>query len=75
MLKIKKNKVKELAKYGFLQNDSKLFDRYLYINKCNTIQNRIFVYKDLHLRFGNINQKVLNTLYDMIQDGIVEKVE
>ena len=76
MLKIKRNiNFREIEKLGFVYCDYSLFPNILYINQCNTPQNRIFIYKDLHLRFGNINKNVLDTLYDLIKADLVEKVE
>lgn len=69
---IKKDKLLLLENYGFIRNDSSLFGEYLYINRCETIQNRIFVYKDLHLGFGNINSSTLNVIYNLIKDNILE---
>lgn len=76
MLKIRKNiSFETLKEYGFVKVDSYLFNRYLYVNRCKTIQNRIYVYQDLHIAFGNINKTVLDTLYDLIKDNIIEKVD
>lgn len=69
---IKEGKLNQLEKYGFIKNDSNLFSDYLYINRCETIQNRIFVYKDLHLGFGNINSSTLKVIYDLIKDDVLE---
>lgn len=71
-LYVKKDKINNLQDYGFIKNDSNLFKDYIYINTCNTIQNRIFIHQDLHLSFGNINKLVLRTLYYMIKDNILE---
>ena len=72
---IKKDKLNQLEKYGFIKNDSSLFKEYLYINKCGTIQNRLYVYRDLRLRYGNINSATLKVLYDLIKDNILEYEE
>jgi hypothetical protein len=72
---IKKDKLSQLEKYGFIKNDSSLFSDYLYVNRCETIQNRIYVHKDLHLSFGNINSSTLNVIYKLIKENILESIE
>lgn len=72
---VKSDKLKELEKYGFIKNHSSLFKEYLYVNRCETIQNRIFVYTDLHLSFGNINSSTLSVIFDLIKDDIIRKEE
>lgn len=68
---VRKNKIDQLEKYGFYKNTSYLWNNYTYISTCNTFQNRIFVCKDLHMQFNNINSNVLKIIYDMIKDDII----
>ena len=63
-----------VEKYGFEKNDSNLFKDYLYVNKCGTIQNRIYIHQDLHLSFGNINSSTLSVIFDLIKNDIIYKI-
>lgn len=75
MLKIKDNvELKELEKYGFKKEY--IVDSWAYILNytMNLYEENMFVWLDnRHIQVNGI--KLLSTLFDMIQDGIVEKVE
>ena len=81
MLKIKQDiKIKELYKYGFKRT---LTTRLLLKNVCDD-KKRIYISYTIDtktriidiMRYDKkVNIGIDNTLYDMIQDGIVEKVE
>jgi len=77
MLKIKDNiDLKELEKYGFekLARES-CCNRYAYIYDCNgKTTTKLVVHKDKTIRIVNFNSKVVNLIYDLIKDGLVEKV-
>ena len=77
MLKIKDNvDLKELDKYGFEYcGGTRWLEKYSYVSRCGTTTNRIWVRQDRILSFNNTTNKVLNVLYDLINDGLVEKVE
>lgn len=78
MLKIKNNiELKELEKFGFCYDDEK--GHYLFCErnisgisyiKINTWNRKIFMRKDREQ-----DKLVLTVLYDLIQAGLVEKVE
>lgn len=77
MLKIKDNvDLKELEKYGFYDNSYGYTNRrYSYISRSGTYVNRIFIHKDRHIAFNNPTIKCLDLLYDLIQAGLVEKID
>lgn len=70
---INKDKLDLLEKYGFMKINDGLFPRFLYIANCGTIQNRIFVYKDLSLHFNNIDSRTLSVIYDLIKNDVIRK--
>ena len=77
MLKIKDNvDLKELEKYGF--NNKYYVDEYVYSKELiigTHYKEEIVVWvKDREIQVAN-SIRILNTLYDLIKDGIVEKVE
>ena len=73
MLKIKDNvDLKELEKYGFdLEQTKDEFDQIW------AFDSNLFFYKDSKSIMipWNEQEKCLDTLYDLIKDGLVEKVE
>ena len=78
MLKIKDNvDLKELEKYGFenITRESFIAKHYCYVSECGTNTFRILVKNNRTLSFNCPTNKVLNTLYDLIQAGLVEKAE
>lgn len=79
MLKIRENiDLKELEKYGFVKNDHfDLFTRYEYKPDSVTC-----LYVDEYTNitifptyYDKLNIKIMEKLYDLIKDGLVEKVE
>ena len=76
MLKIKDNvDLKELEKYGFYDNKYSFANKnYSHISTCGEVVNRMLIHKDRHIRFNNPTIKCLDGLYDLIKDGLVEKV-
>lgn len=72
---VREQLLNNIEKYGFKKNDSNLFRDYLYVNTCETIQNRIYIHQDLHLSFGNINSSTLSVIFDLIKNDIIYKVE
>ena len=73
MLKIKDNvDLKELEKYGFDLEQTKDKDDLIWGFDSN-----LLFYKDSRIIIlpWNKQDKALNTLYDLIQAGLVEKVE
>ena len=70
---INKDKLLLLENYGFVRNDSGLFPRFLYIADCGTIQNRIFVYKDLSVHFNTIDSRTLSVICDLYKDDIIRR--
>ena len=73
MLKIKDNvDLKELEKYGFDLEQTKDKDDLIWGFDSN-----LLFYKDSRIIIlpWNKQDKALNTLYDLIQTGLVEKVE
>lgn len=78
MLKIKDEiDLKLLENYGFVSLDNcKCFNNYSYVNNCGTGTNRIWVNKKFrHLSINNPSGKVLNVIYDLIIDGLVERYD
>lgn len=78
MLTIKDNvDLKQLEKYGFNKwIRERCCNCYAYVYDCNgKSTNKLIVRKDKTIRIVNINNEVVNLIYDMIQNGIVEKVE
>ena len=77
MLKIKDNvDLKELEKYGFYCNQCRFTNKnYSYISRCNSYVNKLFVHDDRHLSFNNPSFEVYDVLFDMISDGLIEKVK
>ena len=77
MLKIKDNvDLKELDKYGFEYcGGTRWLRKYSHTSRCGTTTYRIWIKQDRVLSFNNPTNKVLNVLYDLIKDGLVEKVE
>ena len=72
MLKIKDDvDLKELEKFGFRYDDR--FERYLLMNKYYKSVIDIIVQKNRLLILGTLER--LGTLFDLIQAGLVEKVE
>ena len=72
MLKIKNEvNLKELEKFGFRYDD--IFERYLLMNKYYKSVIDIIVQKNRLLILGTLER--LGTLFDLIQAGLVEKVE
>lgn len=77
MLKIKDNvDLKKLEKYGFESVDRNRFlNKYSYTSNCGTITYRIWVHKeDRCLSIHNATNAVFDVLYNLIKDGLVEKV-
>lgn len=76
MLKIKDNvDLKELEKYGFKKN-SNFPDGWAMVKtykKGNYYQEDIYVWNDKIIQVNAIG--ILDTLYDLIKDGLVEKVD
>ena len=73
MLKIKDNiDLKELEKYGFNLYDerSNLYDKQLTENEEINIYN-----KEINIALDGWETNKLDTLYDLIKDELVEKVE
>lgn len=62
---------KDFLDAGFIKNDSCLF-KYLYIHKCGTKQNRIYVLPDYSLKFGNIDRNVLKIFYLLTYYGDID---
>lgn len=81
MLKIKDDvDLKELEKFGFKENQGK----YVKWEKCEWISEAIYVYKETKEILIYLDdeyykcccgENVLNILFDLIQAGLVEKVE
>lgn len=77
MLKIKDNvDLKELEKYGFEKwTRESCCNRYAYIYDCDgKTTTKLVIHKDKTIRIVNFNSKVVNLIYDLIKDGLVEKV-
>ena len=75
MLRIKDNvDLKELEKYGFIFFDH---DSLWYSYYYNPEENIKINYSDKELDFylSNMTESTINTLYDLIKDGLVEKVK
>ena len=85
MLKVKENKLKELVNYGFAMcEDNWRGHKYswkrefgngyyeLYVAR----DNRLSFYSEAYATFGSltIRNKMQDKLYDLINDGIVEKI-
>lgn len=77
MLKIKDDiNLRVLLSYGFEYcGGTSWLKKYSYVSSCGTITNRIWVRQDRILSFNNPTNKVFNVLYDLIKDGLVEKVD
>lgn len=78
MLKIVDNvDLKELEKYGFDKwTRENCCNKYAYIYDCkgkSTI--KLVVHLDKTIRIVNFNSEVVNLIYDLIKDRLVEKVE
>ncbi len=78
MLKIKDNvDLKELEKFGF-RLDYYVTDK-VYVKELKKglfyKEYIIIWFKDKEIQISNNGQILLNTLYDLIQAGLVEKVE
>ena len=78
MLKIKDNvDLKELEKYGFDKwTRENCCNKYAYTYDCkgkSTI--KLVVHLDKTIRIVNFNSEVVNLIYDLIKDALVEKVE
>ena len=77
MLKIKDNvDLKELEKYGFEKwTRESCCNRYAYIYDCNGKKTiKLVIHIDKTIRIVNFNSEVVNLIYDLIKDGLVEKV-
>lgn len=76
MLKVKDNvDLKELEKYGFKRN-SNFPDGWAMVKtykKGRYYQEDIYVWNDRKIQVNAID--ILNTLYDLIKDGLVVKVD
>lgn len=83
MLKIKDDvDLKELEKFGFEDDDERGFLEYyigntqvLRINKWNRLISIIQLIISQSGEKRKVAKEILNTLYDLIQAGLVEKVE
>lgn len=77
MLKIKDNiDLKELEKYGFeqrLANWHYELDRDYYVVTIDIVDREIYIGNDYY--DNDYETKIPNTLYDLIKDGLVEKVD
>ena len=80
MLKIKDDvDLKELEKFGFRRSD-KIFNYIYDYTIRTTIDSQIKIYADRHIKISqtsmlDLNNSLQNKLYDLIQAGLVEKVE
>ena len=71
MLKIKDNvDLKELEKYGFKYEQYYKYGKYYILRRNGKVIIRV-VERELTL---HSNKETYNTLYDLIKDGLVEKV-
>lgn len=78
MLKIKDNvNLKVLKKYGFENTEGfSTLGRYNYVSRCHTYTYRILVNKGTRiLSFNCTTNAVLDTLFELIRDGIVERIK
>ena len=77
MLKIKDDiNLRVLLSYGFEYcGGTRYLRKYSYTSRCGTLTYRIWIKQDRTLSFNNPTNKVFNVLYDLINDGLVEKVE
>lgn len=83
MLKVKDNvDLKELKKFGFKYGTR---DKFLYKTKSNGCEAKIYIDLlpcnnnnnkiNIECQSLSVPEKIINTLYDLIQAGLVEKVE
>ena len=79
MLKIKDNvDLKELEKFGFKQNNHfDLFTRYEYKPDSSTCLyiDEARILSVFPTYYDKLSSKIMDKLYDLIQAGLVEKVE
>ena len=80
MLKLKDNvDLKELERFGFRKSDSCFKYEYDY-TILTIVDYQILIYKDRTIKVTQssmyqVDNRLLDTLYDLIQAGLVEKVE
>ena len=76
MLKIKDNvNLDELLKYGFEYcGQVRYLQKYTYTSRCGTTTYRVWIKRDRSLSIHNPTSVVFNLVYDLIKDGLVEKV-
>ena len=77
MLKIKDEvELKELEKFGFLDRDDESYVKKVYLKNDNDDKNLYVIYKKTHIiDLARLDGELDDTLYDLIQAGLVEKVE
>lgn len=77
MLKIKADRMKDLAKFGFNENIASYTNkRYSYLSRVGFNVYKIFVEKDNGiLHFSSPTLAVYDLLFDLIKADMVEKVE
>jgi hypothetical protein len=73
MLKIKDNvDLKELEKYGFIEQQVGMDNAYVKYRTIGLYEESIIIWLDRRIQVKAI--EILDTLYDLIKDDLVEKV-
>lgn len=77
MLKIKDEvELKELEKFGFLDRDDTTYVKKVYLHNDDDDKNFYVIDKKSRIiDLVRLDNELDNTLYDLIQAGLVEKVE